>query len=149
MASTADLHVQRVQAPSCAYRGCNILVRLPWRIATFNHLLEDLSVPEGVHGAPKSFVAVRHKLATLDEALEGLHHQLVPFLNVVEYLLAENEIPAIDPYVGLMARAHSAHDALLVEVSQMKGDWRGDGYEKRDFSAFFEGINHLPQRGVG
>src|SRR6202043_984068 len=98
---------------SQVHRGGEIVILMPWHIATFNHLLEHLPVPERVHGSPKSFVLVGHKLAALDEAFEGLRHQLVPFVDVVEYLLAKNKIPAIDPYLGFPAFAHSAHNPLL------------------------------------
>src|SRR5262249_27513384 len=111
--------------------------------------LEHLPVPERVHGPPKSFVSVCHEFPTLDEALEGLHDQLVAFLDVVEYILAENEIPAIDPYLGFLARAHSAHDPLLVKFGQVKGDRRVYGYEATDLAASLETINHIRQRSVG
>jgi hypothetical protein len=101
-----------------------MVARLPWHIAAFDHLLEHLSVPERVHCSPESFIPVRHKLPTLDEALEGLNYQLVSFLNVVEYLVAENEIPTIDPYLGSPTRAHFLHDALFIKFGKMKGDWR-------------------------
>ncbi len=116
---------------------------MPRRIATFHHLLKHLSVPERVHGPPKSFVPVDHELSTVDEALEGLHDQFVPFLNVIKYFLAEDEIPAIDSDLGIVARAHSANNAALVEISQMKGDRRVYGYEATDHAAFLETINHV------
>src|SRR5277367_3269772 len=105
---------------------------MPRRIAAFDHLLEHLPVPERVHGPPKSFVPVGHELPTVDEALEGLHDQFVPFLDVVEYLPPEDEIAAIDPNLGVVARAHPADNALVVELGQMKRDRRVYGYETSD-----------------
>ena len=82
------------------HRGSDTGVQLPGRIATLDHFLEHLPVPERVHGPPKSFVPVGHELSTVDETLEGLHDQFIAFLNVVEYFLPEDEKSAIDPYLG-------------------------------------------------
>src|SRR5258708_19964588 len=126
-----------------------MVAQLPWHIAAFDHLLEYLLVSEGVHCSPESFIPVRHKLPTIDEALEGLNYQLVAFLNVVEYLVGENEIPSIDPYVGFLTRAHLLHNALLIKFGKMKGDWRVYGYETTNLAALFETIDHVRQRCIG
>src|SRR5262249_28737519 len=139
---TADRHVRRAEATSCTYRDRHVLVWMPGRIATLDHLLEDLPVPESVHGAPKAFVTLSHELATIDKALEGLHDQLIALLDVVEYLLSEDEVAAVDPYSGILTRAHSPHDSALVEVGQMKGDRRVHGDETSDLTASLEATDH-------
>src|SRR6266852_699143 len=122
-----------------------MVAQLPWHVAAFDHLLQYLLVSERVHCSPESFIPIRHKLPTLDEALEGLNYQLVSFLNVVEYLVAENEISTIDPYLGFLTRAHFLHNALLIKFGKMKGDWRVYGYETTNLAALLEAVDHVGQ----
>jgi hypothetical protein len=65
-----------------------------------------------------------------------VHYQFVPFLDVVEYFFPEDEIPAIDPNLGVIARAHPANNALVVRLGQMKRDRRVYGYETSYLAAF-------------
>ena len=100
---------RRSEVPSRVHRGGDLwsAARLPWHVAAFDHFLEHLPVSERVHGSPESFILVCHELAALDEALEGLIDQLLSFADVVEYLVAENEVPAVDPDLGLLIRRAS------------------------------------------
>src|SRR6185437_5714877 len=144
---------RRSAVPSQIHRGGDVVVivvvQVPGHIATFDHLLKDLPVPERIHGTPKSLISVGHKLSALDETLEVLHHQFVPFSNVVEYLAPEDEIPAIDPDLGFPALAHPAHGALRVEFGEMKRNRRMNGDEAADHVAPLEAIDHVRERSIG
>ena len=49
-----------------------------------DHVLEQLLVPERVHGAEEAVVAIGDELALLDQPLERLDHQLLALVDVVE-----------------------------------------------------------------
>jgi len=143
IAPTPALHARRFATPSSAHPDRYIGAPMPWRLATFHHLLKHLSVPERVHGPPKTFIAIDHKLPTVDEALEWFIDQLVALLKIVEDFSAEDEIPAVDPDLGTTARAHCANNAALIEINQMKGERRVYGHEATFHAASFEPINHI------
>ena len=108
-----------------------------------------MTIPKGVHGPPKSFVAIGHEAALRDQPLERLVNEFVTFFDVVEDLLSENEITPVDPHLGFVARAHCADRAALVETRQMKRDGRMNGDEAGDLSALLESLDHFRQGGVG
>src|SRR5262245_40325605 len=72
---------------------------LPRHLAALDHVLQDLLVFEGVHGAEETFVTVGDELAGLDEALKRFDHELLTFFDVVENLVPKYEIAGVNPDV--------------------------------------------------
>jgi hypothetical protein len=78
-------------------------LRAPRRLAAFHHFLEHLSVPQSIHGPPKTLVLVGHQVSGLDQPIEWLKHQLLTVSDIFENLLAKDKIAAIDPNIRLVA----------------------------------------------
>ena len=76
----------------------------PRRLAAFHHFLEHLPISERIHRPPESIVLVGHQTPLLDQAIERLEHQLFAVADVIEDLVAEDEVSAIDPNFGFLAR---------------------------------------------
>ena len=74
----------------------------PRRLSALDHLLEHLPISQRVHRPPETLIFVGHQVPCLDQAVERLEHQLFPVPDVIEDLVAEDEISAVDPDVGLL-----------------------------------------------
>src|SRR6185369_11272574 len=98
----------------------------PRHISLLNHILEDLSVFQRVHGTPESLVLICLELIILDQALERLQHQLFTIADVVENLSPEEEESAIDPKVGALRSADVAHAAIRVYIREVERQRRAN-----------------------
>src|SRR5882762_3709744 len=63
------------------------------------HLVQLLFVLERIHRRVKAFILVGAQLSFANEASEGLQDQLLSVMDVLENLLLEDEIPAVDSNV--------------------------------------------------
>ena len=79
--------------------------RAPGHVTALDHFLEHLPVPERVHGPPEAQMLISHEAVGLDQAVERFGHKLFAVAHIFEDLTAKNEISAIYPDVGLLARA--------------------------------------------
>ena len=64
--------------------------------------VELLLVLDRVHRLPEALVGVGDQLFSLDQALEGLLHELLAGVDVVEHVPPKDEEPAVDPDVRLL-----------------------------------------------
>jgi hypothetical protein len=78
-------------------------------------------------GAIEAGVAIGDEFALRDQAVEGLVHQLLAFLDVIEDAVAEDEEAGVDPGVGVFARPQALHTAVLVELDEVEGERRAHG----------------------
>jgi hypothetical protein len=90
----------------------------PRRLAAFDHLLENLSVPQRIHSPPKALVFIRHQLPGFDQTVERLKHEFFTVPDVPKNLLAKNKIPAIDPNIRLMTRPYATYGSMLIEFGE-------------------------------
>ena len=115
----------------------------PRGLAAFDHLLEHLPIPQRIHRPPETLVPVRHQTSRFDQAIERVKHKLFAVLDVIKNLFAKDKIAAVDPNIRLLARTNSLHDALFIEFSQVKIDWRMNGNEATNLPACLELIDHF------
>ena len=85
-------------------------------MARFHHLLQYLPISEGVHWPPEALVFISHEMAAFDQTGKRLNHQFLAFPDKIEDPVAENEISAVDPNVGMLARAKPSHFILLIKT---------------------------------
>ena len=123
--------------------------KAPGHVAALDHFLEHLPVPERVHGPPEALMLIGHEAVGFDQAVERFDHELFAVAHILEDLTAKNEIPAIDPDVGLLARAKASDRVGAVELGEVKGKGGVNGNEAADVSASLEALDHLRQRRVG
>jgi hypothetical protein len=121
---TSDLPALRVAAVSWRRIVVGVRPLSPRRLAAFDHLLENLLVPQRIHSPPKTFLLIRHQLPGFDQTVERLNHQFLRDLNIVEDLPAKDKIAAIDPNIGLMTGPYAIHGSLFIELSQVKAHQR-------------------------
>ena len=65
--------------------------------SALDHFFQNLPVTKGIHRPPEALVFVGHELAVFHQATEGLQDELFAFFDVVEDLVSEDEISAVDP----------------------------------------------------
>ena len=74
----------------------------PWHFATFHHVLKHLPVSESIHRPPEALILIGHEMPAFDQAIERLEYQLFACSDVIEDLVAKNEIATVDPNLGLL-----------------------------------------------
>ena len=63
-------------------------------------------------------------------------------------LLRKMKYPPLIQISGLLTRAETLHQSILIEFGEVKIEWRVNGDEAPDLAALLEAINHLRQRRV-
>ena len=121
----------------------------PRRLPAFHHFLQHLPIPERVHCPPESIVFVGHQPPLPDQAVERLENQLFPVADVIEYLAAEDEVAPIYPDFGLVAHTEIAHRILVIELDEVKVEWRPGRDEAADRLAVLEALYHVRQWRIG
>ena len=96
---TTALQAERALWLSRSGTTIDIRPRAPRRLAAFDHFLKHLSVPQRIHGPPKTLVLVRHQVSGFDQPIERLKHQLFTVPDIFKNLLAKDKIAAIDPNI--------------------------------------------------
>src|SRR5215813_10798500 len=109
---------------SWSHTAVELRLRAPRHLSALHHLLEHLPVTQRIHGAPEPLIFVGDEPSILYQAIEGLEHQLFASAHVVEDLLAEEEISAVDPDLGFLVRTKSTHRPVTIEFRQMEIEWR-------------------------
>src|SRR5690348_4483122 len=122
--------------------------KAPRHGAPLDQILQALLVLERVHRPPEALVPDGHELVGLDQPAERRLDQLVALGHVVEDLLPEDEEPAIDPEVRILAVAQSVDLSAFVDVHQMQAERRPDRQKAADLAAGPEHLRHLLQVGV-
>src|SRR3954463_1306760 len=121
--------------PSVRIVGASALPASPGRAACGIQALERLHVLERVHRRPEARVPVGQELAVRDQPLERLLDQLVAWLQVVEDLPAQDEVPAVDPDVGIVDVRDAGDEPLFARVDDVERIRGPDGEERRDLVA--------------
>src|SRR5581483_1413155 len=135
--------IMGISARKCAVA----LPDLPRRTAAIEEVSELLLLLEGVH-APEPIVPVPEELPLPDEPGEWLDNEFLARLDVIEYLPAHNEVPAIDKEAGVADRAHTVDVTLRAHVDEVEALrwWHCD--EGRDLVGCGKRVDHLGQVGV-
>src|SRR5258708_2986861 len=87
---------------SSRYPGTGVRVYAPWRFAPFHHFLKHLPVSESIHRPPEAFILISHEMPAFDQAIERLEYELFARSDIIEDLVAKNEISTVDPNLGLL-----------------------------------------------
>src|SRR5262249_52739265 len=118
---------------------------LPGRIPGREQLVHPLLLLRRVHRHPEAVVVVGQELPLGEQALEGLEHQLFPFAQVVEDLLAEHEESTVDADPGFHDVVKAGDDAFGIRRDRMVGEIRLAAEEARDAAMLFEMLELLGQ----
>src|SRR5262245_28872226 len=111
---------------------------LPRRMAPRIELLQPLTVLERVHRHPEAVVGIGDELAFPDEALEGLQHELLSVVDVLEDLLAEGEEAGVDPEVDPGDVRDAGDAAVPLERDEVVGEVRLHAQEGADLAVVLE-----------
>ena len=104
---------------------------------------------EGVHVLPEPRMPHRDQAPLLDQPRERLHDQLLPLVEVVEDLLAEHEVPPVDPDVGRSTLDDALDPALGIGAGDVeRGRWR-HGDEARHRIGLLHALDQGGQVEVG
>src|SRR5262245_30780839 len=75
---------------------------LPRRFAAAVHAVEGDLVLERIHRHPEAFVLEAEQRSRFDESRERLLHELLAGPHVLEQLLAEDHVAAVDPQISFL-----------------------------------------------
>src|SRR5207237_489692 len=92
----------------------------PGAVAPRFHAVEGDLVLEGVHRAPEAVVAVDAEELLLDQALEGALDELVALLDVVEDVVAKNEVAAVDEQLLVRHAVDARGQAVCIGVHRVE-----------------------------
>lgn len=79
-----------------------VLPKFPWSRSRCVEVFQFLPVFERIHTGPKSVVDIREQLLLVHKPLKRFCYQFFIFMNVIEDVPFEDEIPAVDAQIAFI-----------------------------------------------
>ena len=133
-------------------RGLPTVSGLPYlpRSPTFRVKLIELHlVFKRVHGREEALVRIRQELLPRNQTLEGLNHEFLAIMDMIEDLPTQHKEAAIDAEIGIGDRLDVGDHTVGTQSDRVVAEVRLYGEEARGLAAPLEHIDELGQAHVG
>src|SRR2546422_3508131 len=133
-------------------RGLPTVSGLPYlpRSPTFRVKLIELHlVFKRVHGREEALVRIRQELLPRNQTLEGLNHEFLAIMDMIEDLPTQHKEAAIDAEIGIGDRLDVGDLTVGTQSDRVEAEVRLYGEEASGLAAPLEHIDELGQAHVG
>src|SRR3954453_16685758 len=110
--------------------------------------VEAVLLLERVHRRPEALVAIRDQLARRDQPAERLLDELLTLLEVVEDVVAEDQVAAVDPQGAVVHRPDAGDRPVRVRLEDVGGEARLDGEHAGDLALALDALDARLERRV-
>src|SRR3954453_3459816 len=120
----------------------------PGRDRGVGQRVEAVLLLQRVHRRPEALVAIRDQLARRDQPAERLLDELLTLLEVVEDVVAEDQVAAVDPQGAVVHRPDVGDRPVGVRLEDVGGEARLDGEHARDLALALDALDARLERRV-